>query len=168
LEPEKLIALAIAIGTWIVSIFPESEPSRHDYELFATFTQTITPDWTTWLRRHDFGGSFAYSQARPLFEIDGRWDGVSYSFDDPVLKDTFDELVEQIVGFAHLLARNTWPIAGTELQTAVPDGEPSFEEPHVQARVKRLNVGATALVARLDHFVVLARRRLNASSKLSA
>lgn len=160
-EPDKLFAFVIALFTWLVSLFPERPPSSHDAQLFVKFQAVMTPAWITWLRRHDFGGSFKEDKLHPLFEIDGEWEGAAYSFDDPVLHGSFDALVTQICAFARLVAHNTWPIRGERWQTAVPGGEESFESAHVVERVKALNDGGTDLAKAIDAFITLARRRLD-------
>jgi hypothetical protein len=167
LEPEKLFAFIVAATTWVISNFPEQRASAHDLQLFEEFQQIITPSWTTWLRRHDFGASFSRGRFDPLWRIDHEWEGAAYTFDDPVLRPQFQALLDQIVSFAHLLARTTWVVPGTDLSTATPHGEESLEEPHVLARVQALDEASTSLANALDGFLPLARRRLNAVQSLA-
>ena len=162
LEPDKLFAFIVAAATWFVSIFPEQKPSAHDVALFASFQRLISPDWITWLRRHDFGGSFRDRRATPVFEIDHKWEGAAYVFDDLVLKTKFEPLLAQLVAFAHLIAMNTWPIGDRTMQTAVPGGEDEYlQHEHVRKRVKSLNEASAALADAIDDFVIVGRKRLN-------
>lgn len=163
-DPAKFFAFLIALGSSLVSVLPERRPSVHDRELFAKFQSVMTPDWLTWLRRHDFGGSFPEKRLQPLFEIDSEWEGAAYSFDDPVLRARFDPVVEKICEFAQLVALNTWPIRGERWQTAVPNGEESLEEEHVRERVAKLNGNGTELLNGVESFIRYARRRLDQSN----
>jgi hypothetical protein len=160
-EPEKLFALVAALAAWVGSLIPDRGPTAHDVELFDKFQAVMSPEWINWLRRHDFGGSFGTNRTQPLLDIDGDWEGPAFMFDDPILQTKFDPLVAKICEFTRLVAHNTWPIHGAKMQTACPNGEPVYEdEPHVWARVQKLNDAGTVLVTAIDGFMLLGRKRL--------
>lgn len=169
LEPEPLMAFALAFIAWLFSL---AEPGRsssvaggsnHDRGLFDRFKETLQEDERQFLREHDFGGAFDRARMSGIREISATWRGASFEFDDPALEAEFTPLLQAIQTFSTDVARMTNTLRGqTDFVSAVSekDREGEWSERTV-ANIKKMNNDAEALTARLDAFIRTARKALN-------
>lgn len=116
------------------------------------------------LGRHDFGGSFRWSSLAGLQTV-ADWRGAEYEFDDPDLQRIFGPLINDVGDFVMKLATESWLILdSTELATMIPDVEHGGEDysPRTRQRVKNMNDAASSLLEKIDAFIKLARKSMNA------
>ncbi|MGE3302797.1 MAG: hypothetical protein AB7M12_06755 [Hyphomonadaceae bacterium] len=176
-DPEPLVAFLLALATWIASLVEEraipteaTSPidaksyTPHDGALLERFRRLMTDNVRHTLGRHDFGGSFRWSSLAGLQTV-ADWRGAEYEFDDPDLQRIFGPLINDVGDFVMKLATESWLILdSTELATMIPDVEHGGEDysPRTRQRVKNMNDAASSLLEKIDAFIKLARKSMNA------
>jgi hypothetical protein len=90
------------------------------------------------------------------------WQGSRYAFVDPVLQKRWAIVHKDITEFGNTLGMNSHHVHGSQdLWTVHPtQGDPEYPAPFVQARIDKLNDGATKIADQIDAFERFARRRL--------
>lgn len=112
IEWESTIAFVLAALAWAYSCLPDDEAvgltqtshaaTDHDRKLFEAFNAQMPPAEVSFLRGHDFGGSFLTSRLDGLRGICVEWLGAAYEFDDPEVQGPFEFL---LVKMRHLSSR---------------------------------------------------------------
>jgi hypothetical protein len=162
-DPAKTVAVILAALAWLFAeIAGHRAPSEHDTALFSNLTETVPQRLLDFLRDQDFGvGLYVDPGTGGLHDV-AYWQGSRYEFVDPVLNRRWLAVRKNLREFTNTLALNTFPVHGSQdLRTVHPtQGDPEDPAPFVQARIDKLNEGATKLAAQIDAFESFARHRL--------
>lgn len=161
---EPTIAFALAALAWAYSCLPNDQPAGqtqtahvatdHDRKLFAAFNAQMPPAEVSFLRGHDFGGSFSISSLGGLRAICMEWQGAAYEFDDPEVQEPFEYLLVKMRHLSSRTALNTQMISADAAM--VPRGHVDGWE----AVAQELNDKADEVADSIDQFVRFARKRL--------
>jgi len=114
----------------------------------------MSPAEVSFLRGHDFGGSFLTSSLDGLRRISMEWHGAAYEFDDPELQGPFEFLLVKIRHLSSRIALSTQMISADAAM--VPRGHIDGWE----AVAGQLNDKADEVADGIDEFVRFARKRL--------
>lgn len=162
-DPVRLGAIITAAIAWLFAeIAGQRTPSPHDTKLFESIVQTLPQELLDFLRNQDFGvGSYIDRGTSGLHAV-AYWQGSRYAFVDAVLQKRWATIHTEIAQFGNFLALNTYPAHGSQdLRTVHPtQGDPEDPAPFVQARIDKLNDGATKVADQIDAFERFARHRL--------
>lgn len=146
-----------AFLVWLYSCLPETlGGTNHDKQLFSEFLTHVNSDELLFLREQDFQGSFLWEYTKGSRLVANTWHGPYFEFDDGHIQKQFSPIIKQMSEFFHDLAVSTQPIG-----VGAAKINWDFENEQACAVVaNRLNGEATAVVAALDAFIPMARRRL--------
>jgi hypothetical protein len=163
IDPAKAAAVGTAGLAWLFAeIGGRRVPSEHDLKLFEQIVSTIPQQVLDFLKDQDFGvGSYNDPGTGALHEV-AYWQGSRFEFTDSALNKKWLAVQRRIKEFANRLALDTFPVHDAEnWRTVHPTiGDPEDPEPFVQARIDRLNEGATKVANEIDAFESFGRRRL--------
>lgn len=163
-DPGKGIAFAVALLAWLtVTIKGAATPLPHDVRLFTKLTETVSPAERTFLRSHDFLGSFALGQIAGVREVGVHWEGSSYAFLDKSLQREWGPIKLAIDEFRDLVAGTTSPVRGNvQLQTVrtLLEQEQGGISDRTRDEARAMNTVAAKISELLDAFEATGHRRL--------
>lgn len=144
-----------------------SPVAAHDQVLFSDFLAALPFEPTIRvLREADFGADYQAEWLQPLNRFVASWDDPNREFLDATLEAERLALYRAALALAMDFARETVPDDHNEgWRTVYPWRERGGPRPaHVLESARVLNEAARSFVPRYEHFVRLARQRLNVAA----
>ncbi len=167
-----LVLLFRFFSVWekiLVLIDRYREPiNEHDIALFKKYKAIFVDNGVAeTYRQHDFLGTFAEADWRPLSRFVDTWGAVEYEFVDKKLNSDLKRVYVSGKDLAEKIARCTVPI-GSEgsLRSVKPDGLPGGSIPEdIREQARLINDAVPPFVTAHKKFVRRANRKLSRGSK---
>lgn len=132
-----------------------------DVAVFEKLLELLKPEGViSFLREHDFGGSFFREDVAPLHTFVAIGRNPNNEFIEPGLEKERQILLENASGLAMLIAKYTTPNAFDRLSVLPSNLVNSPRPDWVQREAKELNEAASAFVEIYDDFVRFCRGRI--------
>lgn len=170
-DPEKALGIVAAIGAWLGTEWASWNPGPHPHDIDLR-NQIRTKVWgaMAFLRNHDFGQSFPFSQLNPLDDIARSFVGSGYEFVDPDLQAKWASLVSEIAEFVRYIALNTFRNADLLPQNSflLDRDRGGIISDATQSKIDHANAIATKLYQGFDDFERLCIQRLGAFKEITS
>lgn len=181
IEPEPLVAFAVAALAWLastltdnVALSPSLEgdvqdtanlalvPHQHDIRLLNRFNNTVPQRSRSFLRDLDFGTLVARDGLTPFNELVDNWDGADYEFVDEEVEHAWRDFRKALADLLDRVAVWTYPsrnnpqalTAKTDMDVMHGTSSQTVEQVGTMNRL-----GLTSVKA-MDNFIRVARKKL--------
>jgi hypothetical protein len=143
---------------------PPAEPHPHDVELLQRYRAQFPEDLRDFWRSHHFGRVFRGEALLPLYEVNLRWKGAQFDFEDRVLQDASVKLRDALGALVNPTFYYLKNVEGKSSAKSVDLSKPG--PPDNQDVVLMLNALAGEFVKALDSFERVARSRIRVAARL--
>lgn len=173
-DPEKALGFGTALLIWLYAEFfgadtgsadnaQETAPtlSEHDVAVGKRLYAMAGDSHITFLRQHDFGGSWRKEWADPIYDLAHELEKVAFEFNDQELQAQATRVRETSNALANHLAFAAGPIGSTDLFNMLPDVERAsgITSAATNEKIARANQLADELAELLAQLFRLLRQR---------
>lgn len=145
---------------------PPTEPHPHDVALLQRYRAQFPEDLRDFWRTHHFGRVFKREVLLPLYEVNVRWQGAEFEFEDSVLQDAAVKLREAL---RDLVSPTFLYLKNIEEKSSAISVDPSKRPPDgVRDVVSMFNALARNFVDEIDAFERTGRSRIRVAAAPAA
>lgn len=140
----------------------------NDIALFKKLQKALPSNGSiTFIRDHDFGGSFNLEIVIPIKEFSYYWDNAEHEFVDEELEVLKKDLIKKASEFSLAIGKNTSPNS-KGFQSVYPDTHldpPEEFEKRIRSEIKEIHDAADELIKSHQKIMRVGRKKLNISSQ---
>lgn len=137
---------------------PPAEPHPHDIALLQKYRVQFSEDLRDFWRSHHFGRVFKREALLPLYEVNLRWQGAEFEFEDLVLQDAATKLREAL---RDLVSATFFYLRNINEKSSAISVDPSKRPPNgTRDVISLLNALAYKFVDEIDAFERTGRSRI--------